>query len=187
SLICKHLKASETVCNKIPGVYHNAIIFQKYYTLLQSQSPSKPVQSSALTSLLSKYDYKTVWKTLLDVLKENNLKPGEDEPDKNIIIPKYMCNEEERSFVIKVCSIKNFKLSNCDEIAKDAPADIREAPVASGTVIWIEKSKGNTLIVTDDKSEDQEILFCNGKNKKKFDILDKLSMSLIKKEKSKGK
>ncbi|MCX6113418.1 MAG: hypothetical protein NTY22_09120 [Proteobacteria bacterium] len=179
SLISKYLKLNATEKEKVAKLYAQAIKYQKYYAL--SGEPVFTVQQDThiLTSMASSYKYKTVWENFVNVLNEEKfiLEKADMNQPEGMMLPKYKCGTEERRFVIRLCTIKDKKLSGCKNSPKD---ESLYSYVNSGTLIWIEgtKDKDKTLILTDESNESQEIRYCKGETKK-FDLLEKLSSKLI--------
>ncbi len=178
-LISKFLKLSSTDKDKVAKLYAQAIKYQKYYAL--SSEPVFTIQQDPhiLTSTVSIYKHKTVWDGLINVLNEEKfiLEKSDINQAEGTLTPKYKCGTEPRTFVIRLCTIKDKKLSSC----KNAPKD--ESLYSSsnhGTLIWIEgaKDKDKTLVLTGETNESEEIKYCKGEDKK-FDILEKLSSKLI--------
>ena len=178
-LISKFLKLSSTDKDKVAKLYAQAIKYQKYYAL--SSEPIFTVQQDPhiLTSMASSYKHKTVWDGLVNVLNEEKftLEKADINQSEGTLTPKYKCAAEDRSFVIRLCTIKDKKLSSCKNAPKD---ESLYSYVNNGSLIWVEgaKDKDKTLILTGESNESEEIKYCKGEDKK-FDILEKLSSKLI--------
>ncbi|MEI6093291.1 MAG: hypothetical protein WCQ47_06375 [bacterium] len=177
--ISKNLKLSTSEQEKTPKLYAQAIKYQKYYAL--SSEPMFTVQqdTNILTSMASSYKLKTVWDGFISVLNDEKLvlEKTDINLSEGTLSPKYKCTTEERSFLIRLCAIKENKLLNC----KNAPTnESLYSYVSNGTLIWIEgaKDKNKTLFLADNANEYEEIRYCK-EEPRKFNLLEKLSSKLI--------
>lgn len=177
--ISKYLKLSSSDQEKTPKLYAQAIKYQKYYALSSEPMFTLQQDTNILTSMASSYKFKTVWDGFINVLNDEKLTL--EKTDINLsegtLSPRYKCGTEDKSFIIRLCAIKENKLLNC----KNAPTnESLYSYVSNGTLIWIEgtKDKNKTLILAADTNEYEELKYCKGEPKK-FDLLEKLSSKLI--------
>ena len=184
ALIVKHLSIkSEQDKAKVPGIYAEAIKYLKDYSLNAQQVPQKK-NLWYITSITTIYKYDAVWDTLLKVLKDEEyiLDKNAANKSKGTISAKYKCGQEERAFDLKLCALKENKLYNCKEVKDD---DV-STKVPDGTVVWVQKGKDKTLIVSEETLGDQNVKLCKDDNRT-FDVLEKLSGILIESDKTKDK
>jgi uncharacterized protein YdbL (DUF1318 family) len=172
SLIAKHLKLKPKDKNKVAGVYHNALMYQKYYALVDyKKKTSSILKSEVLLALASSYKIKTISKRLEDILKEEKY---EYSFDNNVYKVNYTCeNKDEVFFLIKICEIKNKNLKNCENnVSENIYSHIN-----SGTLVWAENIKDkNGLKFSSNLDEDQELIVCKNQV---FDVFDRLSKEII--------
>ncbi|MEI6080065.1 MAG: hypothetical protein WCQ53_05485, partial [bacterium] len=132
-----------------------------------------------LTSMASSYKFKGVWDELINVLNDEKftMEKADINQSDGMIAPRYKCGTDEKSFVIRLCTVKEKKLSSCKNGPKD---ESLYSYVNNGTLIWVEaaKDKAKTLLIADESSEFEEIKYCKG-DARKFDLLEKLSSKLI--------
>jgi hypothetical protein len=193
ALIVKHLNIkSEQEKKKVPTVYAEAIKYLKDYSLTIPAPAAQKKETQVITSITSIYKQDAVWDTLLKVLKDENYIIDKNAIDKSkgSINVKYNCTQEERTFVMRLCAIKESKLYKC----KDATDSDLYVAVPEGVKVWVEKGKDKekSLIVMENTTVgDQSVKLCKD-DVRVFDILEKLSGSLIeadnaKKEKTEKK
>lgn len=172
ALIAKHLKLKEKNKDKVASVYHNALMYQKYYALVDYNKETSSIsKSKVLLALASSYEIKTISKKLEEILKEEKY---EFSLDSNIYTVNYKCeNKDEISFFIKTCKIKNKDLGSCkNNVSKNIYSHIN-----SGTLVWtenIEDKKG--LKFSSNLDEDQELIVCKNQV---FDVFDRLSKEIV--------
>jgi hypothetical protein len=179
SLIAKRLRLGSSDKGKVSTIYAQAIKYQKYYALSDEPVFTEQKDAHILTSMASSYKFKTVWDGLVKVLEEEGftLEKGDSDAAKGTLSPRYKCGSDDKSFMVKLCTIKSNKLSSCKNGPKD---ESLYSYVSDGTLIWVEgaKDKNKTLVIADDKSEFEEIKYCKDEPRK-FDLLEKLSSKLI--------
>lgn len=162
---------------KVPGIYAEAINYLQDYSLNAQQVPQKK-DLWFITSITTIYKYDVVWDTLLKVLKEEEyiLDKNAANKSKGLISVKYKCGQEERTFDLRLCALKENKLHNCKEVKDD---DV-STKVPDGTVVWVQKGKDKdkTLIVSEETVGDQNVKLCKD-DSRAFDVLEKLSGTLI--------
>jgi hypothetical protein len=169
---------------KVAKIYAEAIKYQKYYVLSGEPDFSEKEDSGIFTSTASIYDSKLVWTELEKVIKDEEFLSLKDSDEKDGIMDlAYKCGDDDASFRIRICAIKNSKLGSCKNAPKDKSL---YSYVDKGTLIWVEaekKSKQLTLIVPEyTTGEFQDIRYCKNESRT-FDLIDKLSARLISKEK----
>ncbi|MFH1223307.1 MAG: hypothetical protein V1647_03070 [Pseudomonadota bacterium] len=186
-LISLNLSLKSADKAKVPTIYAEVTKYLKDYSVSTSTAQNKTHQeTNVLVAMPSIYDYKTVWDKLIKVLLEEKFviekKDKERKGTDGTMTVKYKCGTEDRAFIIKLCTIKNKKPVKCKgDQAKD---DTLYSTLDKGTMLWVEKGKGKTLIV-DEMSPDKDIKFCAGEERV-FDILEKLSAALLAVEEKKG-
>lgn len=186
ALIVKNLNIkSDQDKAKVPSIYAEAIKYLKDYSLNAQQVPQKK-DLWFITSITTIYKYDTVWDTLLKVLKDEEyiLEKNAANKNKGSINVKYKCGQEERTFDLKLCALKENKLHNCKDIKDD---DVT-TKVPDGTVVWVQKGKDKdkTLIVSEETLGDQNVKLCKD-DSRVFDVLEKLSGILIDSDKTNDK
>ena len=192
ALIVKHLNLrTEQEKNKVPTIYAEAIKYLKDYSLTAPAAPAQKKETKVIVSITSIYKQDAVWDALIKVLKDENYVLDKNAIDKGngSINVKYNCAQEERTFVVRLCVLKESKLYKC----KDAKDDELYASVPEGVIVWVEKGKDKdkSLIVAEETLGNQNIKLCKD-DERIFDVLEKLSGSLIdadnaKKEKTEKK
>ena len=179
ALISKYLKLSSSEQDKVSKIYGQAIKYQKYYAVSSEPVFNAQQDTHILTSMASSYKFKGVWDGLINVLNDEKftMEKADINQTDGIISPRYKCGADEKSFVIRLCTVKEKKLSSCKNGPKD---ESLYSYVNNGTLIWIEaaKDKTKTLLIADESSESEEIKYCKG-DTRKFDLLEKLSSKLI--------
>jgi hypothetical protein len=176
--MCANYKLAGKDCEIVSTVYAQGVKNHKYYALIEENSSKNVDISSSLTSMASNYNYRKVWMALISILKSENLTVERTDSDdiKGIITPHYLCNgKEKRSFVLKLCAVKNQKLVDCIHQKKET--DGLYAPIQDGTMIWVENDSSKSLITAEAK-EQEEIYMCKGSSQK-FELLEKLSIQLL--------
>jgi len=167
---------------KVPIIYAEAIKYLKDYSLNTQAVPPKR-NLWFITSITTIYKYDVVWDTLLKVLKDDNyiLEKKAADKSKGLIDVKYKCGQEERSFALKICTLKDNNLRNCSKDVKDEDVSTR---VPDGTIVWVQKGKNKdkSLIVSEESLGDQNIKLCKD-DPRPFDVLEKLSGILIEADK----
>jgi len=191
-LIVKHLNIkNEQDKNKVPTIYAEAIKYLKDYSLTAPAPSVSKKETKVIASITSIYKQDAVWDALISVLKNENYILDKKAIDKSqrVINVKYNCAQEERSFIMRLCTIKDSKLYKCKD-TKDTELSVS---VTEGIIVWVEKGKDKdkSLIITEDTVGFQNVKLCKDDDRV-FDVLEKLSGSLIdadnaKKEKTEKK
>jgi len=193
TLIAEILLIDKEKQNIIKEVYFEALNNFKFYSLKETNSPTSSSDTSFLTYIISNYSYEDVLKVLKGDHKNKGLIEEQGfaidtskDLKLNILILLYACEKDEfmpnsknknRSFIIKLCPIKNNVVQMCD-----LKEDIFKTAVKNGTIIIInntdeEANKDKTLFYSSAVNEDIEIMLCK---KTPFKLLEDLSQSLLK-------
>jgi hypothetical protein len=164
---------------RIPFIYSDVISNIKDYTFAEDVSSAKKINENIITSTPTIYKYDMVKNVLFKTLKEQAFEYDTKE-QKNFngsVTVNYKCNNaEKRSFILKLCQIKDGKLNDC----KNSDEASLYSTISDGSMVWVEKGvdKKKTLVIPDTRSEDQYIRLCPT-DEQDFGFIERLSNNLI--------
>jgi len=180
SLIANTLNISdEKDKTRIPFIYSDVISNIKDYAFAEDLSNTKKTNENIITSTPTIYKYDMVKNILFKTLKEQALEYDIKE-QKNFngsVTVNYKCNNaEKRSFILKLCQIKDGKLKDC----KNSDEASLYSTISDGSMVWVEKGldKKKTFVIPDTRSEDQYIRLCPN-DEQDFGFIERLSNNLI--------